>query len=154
MRYTYPVLVIEDELGGYCTYLNDFDQVTEGEDIAEAIEMGADALWLMIDDYLQLDKPLPKPTYPEEHKGLLVAISVDVDTERGLLTTKMAAGLLGVSDARVRQMVCSGQLASKKIGRDNYVYLWSIRERQANPPKPGRPRTKAGSAPAMATEAV
>ena len=92
MRYTYPVLVIEDELGGYCTYLNDFDQVTEGEDIAEAIEMGADALWLMIDDYLQLDKPLPKPTYPEEHKGLLVAISVDVDTERGLLTTKMAAG--------------------------------------------------------------
>ena len=27
MRYTYPVLVIEDELGGYCTYLNDFDQV-------------------------------------------------------------------------------------------------------------------------------
>ena len=121
MRYTYPVLVIEDELGGYCTYLNDFDQVTEGEDIAEAIEMGADALWLMIDDYLQLDKPLPKPTYPEEHEGLLVAISVDVDTERGLLTTKMAAGLLGVSDARVRQMVCSGQLASKKIGRDNYV---------------------------------
>ena len=42
MRYTYPVLVIEDELGGYCTYLNDFDQVTEGEDIAEAIEMGAE----------------------------------------------------------------------------------------------------------------
>lgn len=154
MRYTYPVLVIEDELGGYCTYLNDFDQVTEGEDIAEAIEMGADALWLMIDYYLQLDKPLPKPTYPEEHEGLLVAISVDVDTERGLLTTKMAAGLLGVSDARVRQMVCSGQLASKKIGRDNYVYLWSIRERQANPPKPGRPRKKAASAPAKETEAV
>ena len=153
MRYTYPVLVIEDELGGYCTYLNDFDQVTEGEDIAEAIEMGADALWLMIDDYLQLDKPLPKPTYPEEHKGLLVAISVDVDTERGLLTTKMAAGLLGVSDARVRQMVCSGQLASKKIGRDNYVYLWSIRERQANPAKPGRPSKKAGSAPAKETGA-
>ena len=75
MRYTYPVLVIEDELGGYCTYLNDFDQVTEGEDIAEAIEMGADALWLMIDDDLQLDTPLPKPTYPEEHKGLLVAIN-------------------------------------------------------------------------------
>ena len=154
MRYTYPVLVIEDELGGYCTYLNDFDQVTEGEDIAEAIEMGADALWLMIDDYLQLDKPLPKPTYPEEHKGLLVAISVDVDTERGLLTTKMAAGLLGVSDARVRQMVCSGHDVLKKPGRYTSAYLWSIRERQANPPKPGRPRKKAGSAPAKETEAV
>ena len=133
MRYTYPVLVIEDELGGYCTYLNDFDQVTQGDNI---------------------DKPLPKPTYPTEHEGLLVAISVDVNTERGLLTTRMAAIELGVSDARVRQMVCSGQLASKKIGRDNYVYLWSIRERQANPPKPGRPRKKAASAPAKETEAV
>lgn len=148
MRYTYPVLVIEDELGGYCTYLNDFDQVTQGDNIAEAIEMGADLLEIMLDDYLQLDKPLPKPTYPTEHEGLLVAISVDVNTERGLLTTRMAAIELGVSDARVRQMVCSGQLASKKIGRDNYVYLWSIRERQANPPRPGRPRKKAAPAPA------
>ena len=147
MRYTYPVLVIEDELGGYCTYLNDFDQVTQGDNIAEAIEMGADLLEIMLDDYLQLDKPLPKPTYPTEHEGLLVAISVDVNTERGLLTTRMAAIELGVSDARVRQMVCSGQLASKKIGRDNYVYLWSIRERQANPPRPGRPRKKAAPAP-------
>ena len=56
MRYTYPVLVIEDELGGYCTYLNDFDQVTQGDNIAEAIEMGADLLEIMLDDYLQLDK--------------------------------------------------------------------------------------------------
>ena len=40
-----------------------------------------------------------------------------------MLTTKMAAHLLGVSDARVRQMICSGQLAAKKQGRDNYVYL-------------------------------
>ena len=87
MRYTYPALIVKDEWVGYCTYLNDFDIVTQGDDVQDAIEMGADALWLMIDDYLQLDKPLPKPTYPEEHEGLLVAISLDVDTERGLLTT-------------------------------------------------------------------
>ena len=74
------------------------------------------------------------------HEGLLVALSVDVDTERGVLTTKMAAHLLGVSDARVRQMICSGQLAAKKQGRDNYVYLSSVKERLNNPPKPGRPR--------------
>lgn len=140
MRYTYPALIVKDEWVGYCAYLNDFDIVTQGNDIQDAVEMGADALWLMIDDYLQLDKPLPKPKYPEDHDGLLVALSVEVNTERGLLTTKMAAAELGVSDARVRQMVCSGQLASKKIGRDNYVYLKSIRERQANPPKRGRPK--------------
>jgi len=57
-----------------------------------------------------------------------------------VLTTKMAAHLLGVSDARVRQMICSGQLAAKKQGRDNYVYLSSVKERLNNPPKPGRPR--------------
>lgn len=56
---------------------------------------------------------------------------------------KMAASMLGVSDARVRQMVCSGQLASKKRGRDNYVYLWSVKERLDNPPKPGRPKKSA-----------
>lgn len=153
MRYTYPALIIEDEWGGYCVYLNDFDAVTQGEDIQECAEMGADLLWIMIDDYLQLDKPLPKPTYPTEHEGLLMALSVEVDTERGLLTTGMAAVELGVSKARVRQMVCSGQLASKKIGRDNYVYLWSIRERLANPPKAGRPKKNHEPTPAVAQEA-
>lgn len=153
MRYTYPALIIEDEWGGYCVYLSDFDAVTQGEDIQECAEMGADLLWIMIDDYLQLDKPLPKPTYPTEYEGLLMALSVEVDTERGLLTTGMAAVELGVSKARVRQMVCSGQLASKKIGRDNYVYLWSIRERLANPPKAGRPKKNHEPTPAAAQEA-
>lgn len=150
MRYVYPAVFTENELGGYSVYFVDFEGgYTDGDDMEDAIAMAAEVLWLLIDDYLQLDKPLPKPTYPEEHEGLLVAVSVDVDTRRGMLTTKKAAALLGVSDARVRQMVCSGQLASKKIGRDNYVYLWSIRERQANPPKPGRPKKKVAQAEAV-----
>ena len=116
MRYMYPAIFTENELDGYSVQFVDFENgYTCGE-------------------------PLPKPTYPIEHEGLLVALSVDVDTERGVLTTKMAAHLLGVSDARVRQMICSGQLAAKKQGRDNYVYLSSVKERLNNPPKPGRPR--------------
>lgn len=153
VRYTYPVLLVEEEQGGYTVYLSDFEVATQGEDIQECAEMGADLLWIMIDDYLQLDKPLPEPTYPTEHDGLLMALSVDVDTERGLLTTGMAAVELGVSKARVRQMVCSGQLASKKIGRDNYVYLSSVRERLAHPPKAGRPKKKHEPAPVPAKEA-
>lgn len=149
MRYTYPVFLVEDDLVGYTVYLKDFDVVTQGENVQDAVNMGADALWLMIDDYLQLDKPLPEPTYPEHYEGRLVAVSVDVDTERGMLTTGMAAAMLGVSEARVRQMVCSGQLAAKKRGRDNYVYLWSVKKRLASAPKAGRPRkSKAASAEA------
>lgn len=141
MRYVYPAIFTENELGGYNVQFVDFENgYTCGDDMEDAVAMASEVMWLLIDDYLQLDKPLPKPTYPQEHEGLLVAVSVDVDTERGMLTTRMAASLLGVSDARVRQMVCSGQLASKKIGRDNYVYLWSVKERLNNPPKPGRPK--------------
>lgn len=144
MRYVYPAIFTENELEGYTVQFIDFREgCTCGDDMEDAAAMAAEVLWLAIDDRLQLDEPLPKPTYPKEHEGQLVAISVDVDTERGMLTTRKAAVLLGVSGARVRQMVCSGQLASKKIGRDNYVYLWSVRERQANPPKPGRPKKKA-----------
>lgn len=141
MRYMYPAIFTENELDGYSVQFVDFENgYTCGDDMEDAVAMAAEVLWLLIDDYLQLDKPLPKPTYPIEHEGLLVALSVDVDTERGVLTTKMAAHLLGVSDARVRQMICSGQLAAKKQGRDNYVYLSSVKERLNNPPKPGRPR--------------
>ena len=115
MRYMYPAIFTENELDGYSVQFVDFENgYTCGDDMEDAVAMAAEVLWLLIDDYLQLDKPLPKPTYPIEHEGLLVALSVDVDTERGVLTTKMAAHLLGVSDARVRQMICSGQLAAKK----------------------------------------
>lgn len=148
MRYVYPAVLTENELDGYNVQFVDFENgYTCGDDIDDAVAMAAEVLWLLIDDYLQLDKPLPKPTYPQDHEGLLVAVSVDVDTERGMLTTRMAASMLGVSDARVRQMVGSGQLASKKQGRDNYVYLWSVKERLGNPPKPGRPRKSASDKP-------
>lgn len=148
MRYMYPAIFTENELDGYSVQFVDFENgYTCGDDMEDAVAMAAEVLWLLIDDYLQLDKPLPKPTYPIEHEGLLVALSVDVDTERGVLTTKMAAHLLGVSDARVRQMICSGQLAAKKQGRDNYVYLSSVKERLNNPPKPAaRARATASKA--------
>ncbi|MEG0015212.1 MAG: type II toxin-antitoxin system HicB family antitoxin [Gordonibacter sp.] len=143
MYYVYPALFTEDVSGGYNVQFVDFENgYTCGDDIADAAVMASEVLWLLIDDYLQLDKPLPKPTYAKPDEGMLVAISIEVDTERGMLTTRMAAGMLGVSTARVRQMIGTGQLAAKKKGRDNYVYLWSVKERLANPRSAGRPRSK------------
>lgn len=38
-----------------------------------------------------------------------------------LLTTRDAAKILGISDARVRQLIYEGQLISEKIGNSNLI---------------------------------
>ncbi len=63
------------------------------------------------------------------------------------LTTKEVAEMLGVSTARVRQLVLSGQLPAEKFGRD-LVIKGSDLQLVANRPI-GRP--KQGSAPASAS---
>lgn len=56
-------------------------------------------------------------------------VSVDVDVSSQLVRACDAAVMLGVSAGRVRQLIGSGALAGEKQSRDNYVHLWSIRER-------------------------
>jgi excisionase family DNA binding protein len=54
-----------------------------------------------------------------------------------LLTTRQVAARLGVSDARVRQLLAEGRLRATKLGRD-----WLIEERSLEAVavrKPGRP---------------
>ena len=70
MRYMYPAIFTENELDGYSVQFVDFENgYTCGDDMEDAVAMAAEVLWLLIDDYLQLDKPLPKPTYPIEHEA-------------------------------------------------------------------------------------
>ena len=55
-----------------------------------------------------------------------------------LLTTTQAADILGIKQARVRQLILAGRLPAKKHGRD-----WIIRERDlelVRVRKVGRPR--------------
>ena len=63
---------------------------------------------------------------------------VTVDLTNQIVTVYQAGNVS--KSGIVRQMICSGQLTAKKQGRDNYVYLSSVKERLNNPPKPGRPR--------------
>lgn len=54
------------------------------------------------------------------------------------LTTKEAAQRLGISDARVRQLVLSGKLPAQKFGRDLQIDekdLEKVKERKAGRPK-------------------
>jgi excisionase family DNA binding protein len=55
-----------------------------------------------------------------------------------LLTTLQAAEILGVSDARVRQLVLDGRLPAQKFGRDLAIQEKDLKLVQDR--KPGRPR--------------
>lgn len=65
------------------------------------------------------------------------------------LTTKEAADVLGVSAARVRQLVLSGQLPARKFGRDLVIEQSDLKSVVSRPM--GRPpKAKAEDAPATA----
>jgi excisionase family DNA binding protein len=65
-----------------------------------------------------------------------------MSTER--LTTNEAAARLGVSPARVRQMVAKGEIESEKFGRDTVITAEALKVAAARKTKPGpTPKAKA-----------
>lgn len=54
-----------------------------------------------------------------------------------LLTTKEAAGKLGVTQTRVQQLILEGRLPAQKMGRDNFIKEVDLR--LVADRKPGRP---------------
>ncbi len=56
---------------------------------------------------------------------------------RDFLTTRESAEILGISDARVRQLIYAGRLPSEKIGQMNLIKkedLELVRERKVGRP--------------------
>lgn len=147
MKYIYPALFCENELGGYSVEFPDFECcATDGDNIQETVFMASEALELAIEGEIELGKELPAPSWNlGEGKERVIFVCVDIDARKLAVTSKTAAHLLDVSPARVRQLVATGQLASEKRGRDNYVYLWSIQERKRTPRSAGRPSKEASA---------
>ena len=149
MRYIYPAIFEPAEEGGYVVIFPDFDGcATEGDDLEDAVSMGAEALELAIESEIEQGHVLPRPSERLEKElsaisaapSRVIYVSVDVHVDSLMVKTAEAAEMLGVSASRVRQMVAKGQLHGEKRGRDSYVYVWSIRKRLADSPAPGRPR--------------
>ncbi len=72
------------------------------------------------------------------------------------LTTKEAAGVLGVSAARVRQLVLSGQLPAEKFGRDLVIKESDLKlvtsRPMGRPPKVKAEVSPVGEKPKRATK--
>ena len=119
---------------------------TFGTDFDDAVVMAADWLREMILDTLARGEEVPRfPLGNEPRRGggiVTMAVEASLD-DVPAITAKEAAGLLGVSDARVSQLCRDGSLDSWKVGRTRMVSLGSVQARLAEERVAGRPRKAA-----------
>lgn len=79
-RKAYPIVISKEEEGFYYVSIPDFDIATQGESIADAMEMARDAIGIMGIDYLDDGKVLPEPNTKEVESGADDIVTlVDVD---------------------------------------------------------------------------
>ncbi|MGN1456991.1 MAG: type II toxin-antitoxin system HicB family antitoxin [Acutalibacteraceae bacterium] len=80
MKTAYPVVLIHDN-DGYLVKIPDFDFMTQGENIPDAIDMARDAISLMGVQYQDEKKELPQPSQPYDisHSENEIITLVDVD---------------------------------------------------------------------------
>lgn len=115
---------------------------TQGEDFDDAVEMAADWLRIIVLDHLMKGEVVPKPPLENEpiRGGRIVTIAVEASlADVPAITAVEAAGLLGVSTARVTQLAKAGALDSWKVGRTRMVSIESVQLRLAEERKAGRP---------------
>lgn len=79
-RRAYPIVISKEEDGFFYVEIPDFDIATQGEDVADAMEMARDAIGLMGIDLIDDGKELPEPNSVKFDAGKDEIITlVDVD---------------------------------------------------------------------------
>lgn len=78
MKKVYPV-ILTPEKNGYSVYIPDFNANTQGDSLAEAIEMARDAIGMMAVDYYYDRKEIPSPHLSYNVKKGEIATLVDID---------------------------------------------------------------------------
>ena len=112
--------------------LNGWEGATFGDDLCDAGESAADWLACMVDDCLMNGRDLPPMVFGHEptHGGRVIAVAVSRElSDIAAMTAADAARALGVSDARVMQLVEAGLLDSWKDGGIRMVSKASVEAR-------------------------
>ena len=116
---------------------------TFGSDLNDAVESAADFLPCMVDDHLMGGVDLLAPDFGHEpqHGGKIISVAVSRKlNDIPAVTAVDAARMLGVSSARVSQLINAGLLDSWKDGAKRMVSNASIEARLADAPKAERPK--------------
>lgn len=86
MKYVYPVCIYPGDVSGYTVIVPDLPGcITEGETIAEALEMATDAASGWVLDELESGKKAPEPSAVEKisandyENGFVSVIMIDID---------------------------------------------------------------------------
>ena len=140
----YEFEIIRDE-GGYVAAPYDFEGATQADTWDELMTMVADWLKVTLEDYDIHGRELPTPTYGNapRYGGTNMVFAVQAGRETiDRVTAGDAARLLGVTPARVSQMLSSGALEGWREGRNTYVTVDSVTQRLREGAHPGRPRTR------------
>lgn len=116
---------------------------TFGGDLNDAVESAADWLKEFVNDALMNGKALPETRvgHTPVHGGRVIAVAVSRELgDIPAMTAADAARELGVSDARIAQLVKAGLLDSWKDGTRRMVSRESVEARKERSPKAGRPK--------------
>ncbi|MGN0038255.1 MAG: helix-turn-helix domain-containing protein [Coriobacteriales bacterium] len=145
MRIYYECELCEDASGWSAVLPDGFGKAVHAPSREKAAQKAASSLKAGVMRRLLCGEPVPQPEHleaPSCEGGMLLAVVADVDTDGLRVTASEAADILGVSNARVTQLLDSGKLVGYREGRDSYVTLPSIRRRlegAASQPGSGAP---------------
>lgn len=115
---------------------------TFGDDLEDAVESAADWLTCVVDEHLMSGEDMPPMSFGHEpgHGGRVIAVAVSRELGNiPAMTAADAARELGVSTARVAQLVKAGLLDSWRDGTKRMVSRSSVEARKEYGPRPGRP---------------
>lgn len=122
----------------------DFEGEAKGRNRAEASRKAVSLLRREIEKCLINNGSMPKATYgnvPQHDGGVVLIASIDASVDAiDTMTASEAATKLGVSRARVSQMVKAGILEGYTKGNASFITCESVERRLKSDPKPGRPR--------------
>ena len=91
MKNVYPVVLIPDK-EGYVVNVPDFDIMTQGDSLSDAIDMARDAISLMGVQYQDDNKPLPDASkvssVAHEEDEIVTLVDVDFASYRKMLENR------------------------------------------------------------------